>query len=104
MKYLWLFFISNLALASGTLTLKKPLFGENKRTEVGLYVIEPMTNKLEYQAWTGASLNYWFNTQHYMLYKVNNKLSLGLGPSYQYSNDYNHDVRGEAVLQWKLWN
>jgi hypothetical protein len=96
--------VGSMANASGTLTLKKPVFGQNKRSEVGLYIQEPISNKLEYQSWSGTGIDQWVNTQHHVMYKLNKKLYLGTGPSYQYTDEYKHDVRLEAVLQWKLWN
>ena len=109
-KILILSLISFNLYAEGKISLRAPFHSsiDKYQPEAGLYINENVSTKFFYQSWTGGRTKSWFNSSHDIMYRVNDRASVGVGPSYYRSKDYdnnqNQELRGSVTLEYKLWD
>ena len=95
---------ASLSHAEGIGSLKYPLATNHEKTpEFGLYINEPIKGRLYYQSYTGYRVDDWLISYRHAMIRINNRLSLGIGPSYSDNKKYKNDIRLEGTLEWKLW-
>jgi len=92
--------------ATANLSLNYKLINSNlnipNRPVLGLYVFEPIKDKLYYQSWSGYNFYNWGGSDHSVMYSINKRLRLGTGPSYEYNNS-NHNISLKVYGEFTLW-
>ena len=77
------------SMAKGTLSFNQSLIGSAtnlpKGPTLGLYIIESLDSNVFYQSWTGVRSGQWFSSDHSIMTRVNKRLNLGVGPSFEHS-------------------
>lgn len=100
--------ISVSAFAGGTIGVSQGLVNSNDKVNnnpiMSLYIEESLgfDSRLFYQSWTGFKPEGWLTSDHSLMFSVNYKLDLGIGPSYERDNSMNN-LSLKVRAGYKLW-